>query len=136
MPSFNYRGEVMGAPRPRVTKWGTYMPKKYVEYKEALAECWKSQVGCYYEGAVCVEVRVYRHLPKSRPKKLLMEQDTFKPDADNIAKGVLDALNGLAWKDDSQVVDLWVKKYPRSRMLGDTDQITVIVYSADGIPQD
>lgn len=33
-----------------------------------------------------------------------------KPDCDNIAKAVLDALNGLAYKDDAQVTELIVKK--------------------------
>ena len=35
---------------------------------------------------------------------------TKKPDADNIAKVVCDALNGLAYKDDAQVIDLTVHK--------------------------
>ena len=34
----------------------------------------------------------------------------MKPDCDNIAKAVLDALNGLAYKDDSQVTELTVRK--------------------------
>lgn len=33
-----------------------------------------------------------------------------KPDCDNIAKAILDALNGIAYKDDSQVAELVVKK--------------------------
>jgi Holliday junction resolvase RusA-like endonuclease len=33
-----------------------------------------------------------------------------KPDADNYAKLVLDALNGVLWRDDSQVVRLFVEK--------------------------
>ena len=43
------------------------------------------------------------------------EPDTFKPDADNEAKLVMDALNGLVWADDAQVVDLHVVKHPRVR---------------------
>ena len=35
---------------------------------------------------------------------------TKKPDTDNIAKIVLDSLNGIAYPDDSQVVDLQVLK--------------------------
>lgn len=35
---------------------------------------------------------------------------TKKPDVDNIAKLVMDALNGLAWHDDSQVVSLSAHK--------------------------
>lgn len=41
---------------------------------------------------------------KGRPDK--------KPDADNILKAVLDALNGVAYEDDRQVVEvLCIKKY-------------------------
>ena len=36
---------------------------------------------------------------------------TVKPDADNVVKSVLDALNKLIYKDDSQVTDLLVHKY-------------------------
>ncbi len=36
---------------------------------------------------------------------------TMKPDNDNIAKSVLDALNGLAYVDDKQIVELKVNKY-------------------------
>ena len=36
---------------------------------------------------------------------------TKKPDLDNIAKIVLDSLNGLAYKDDSQVVSLRIDKF-------------------------
>ena len=35
---------------------------------------------------------------------------TKKPDADNIAKVVCDALNGVAYKDDTQIVSLHIKK--------------------------
>ena len=34
-----------------------------------------------------------------------------KPDSDNIAKAICDSLNGVAWKDDSQISDLIVHKY-------------------------
>ena len=38
------------------------------------------------------------------------EAPTKKPDTDNIAKLVLDSLNGLAYDDDSQIVQLTVTK--------------------------
>jgi Holliday junction resolvase RusA-like endonuclease len=44
-----------------------------------------------------------------------------KPDIDNLLKGALDALKGIVWKDDSQVLfscyarrEVWPKKDPRS----------------------
>lgn len=33
-----------------------------------------------------------------------------KPDIDNVVKAVLDALNGVAYRDDTQVVELHVRK--------------------------
>ena len=41
-----------------------------------------------------------------------LEKPRKKPDADNIAKIILDSLNGVAYKDDSQIVDIRIiKKY-------------------------
>ena len=36
---------------------------------------------------------------------------TTKPDADNIAKAVLDSLNAVAYPDDKQICDLHITKY-------------------------
>lgn len=50
-------------------------------------------------------------LSKKKKEELLTKVDyTKKPDADNIAKIILDSLNGLAYKDDSQVSALMVLK--------------------------
>lgn len=44
---------------------------------------------------VAVRIDVYDSLPKSRPKRTVSEPNTFKPDADNIAKLVMDGMNGV-----------------------------------------
>ena len=44
-----------------------------------------------------------------------VQPDTSTPDADNIAKSVLDALNGVAYDDDSQVDELHIYKLLRER---------------------
>ena len=50
-------------------------------------------------------------LSKKKKEELLYKIDYInKPDADNIAKIVLDSLNGLAYKDDRQVSTLLVLK--------------------------
>ena len=57
-------------------------------------------------------------MPKSDSKKLkeakLRRKDQtakFKPDVDNLCKTILDALNGLAYEDDKQVVECVIKKF-------------------------
>ena len=52
-----------------------------------------------------------KSLSKKKKEELLFKVDyTKKPDADNVAKAILDSLNGLAYKDDSQVSALLVLK--------------------------
>lgn len=63
-----------------------------------------------------VHIIAYYEIPKSTSKKKKQEmledkiRPTIKPDTDNIAKSILDSLNGIAYKDDKQVVDLRVRK--------------------------
>lgn len=52
-----------------------------------------------------------KSLSNKKKEELIDKIDyTKKPDADNIAKAILDSLNGLAYKDDSQVSELLVQK--------------------------
>jgi Holliday junction resolvase RusA-like endonuclease len=63
-----------------------------------------------------VVINAYYSIPKSTSKKdreLIkqgLKKPTKKPDIDNIAKIILDSLNGIAYKDDTQVVSLTVHK--------------------------
>ena len=58
----------------------------------------------------------YRSIPKSFSKKKFAEavagtlRPTSKPDLDNTAKSILDALTGITWKDDAVISDLHLKK--------------------------
>lgn len=47
--------------------------------------------------------------PKSAPKRVV--RPTTKPDVDKCARAALDALTGVLWADDSQVVSLLVTKH-------------------------
>lgn len=116
MPKFEYYGPVMGQARPRFTRRGrTYDPPEMKRYKAAIKAAYVEQVDRLYEGPVCVSIHAYRPLAKSTPKKVTRQAWTSKPDADNIAKAVLDALTGTAWKDDAQVVQVTVCKHDRTR---------------------
>ena len=131
---FTVWGRVVPAARPRVTRRGTYIPKRCRDYQALVRSAFTDAGGTRFDGPVAVRVDIYRALPKSRPKRVTSEPDTFKPDADNIAKNILDALNpskdhpdGLAWADDGQVVDLHVVKHPRTR---DLERVVVRVSRA------
>lgn len=66
-----------------------------------------------------------RPLPPSAPKRRIGEPDTYKPDVDNAIKQILDSLNGLAYVDDSQVVEIHAVKKPRYP--GTTPKTRVVV---------
>ena len=110
------------APRPRVTKFGTYNDPKYTAYKKALRLVASAQIKEPLEGAVKMSIVFQFKKPKSwsKKKKAAAFWHTQKPDADNLQKAVKDALNGLAYKDDSQVCDMDVVK-----IWGDSDRVMV-----------
>ena len=106
--------------RPRFTRYGhTYTPKKTADYEKAVAEYWRQATkGFRYdrEQALIVNLVFGMPIPKStsKSKTELMANGTIrptkKPDVDNLAKAVMDALNGVAWVDDSQVVRVSIYK--------------------------
>ena len=61
------------------------------------------------EGPVCVTLQFHRRKPKSYPK-LKASWPVTKPDIDKQARLVLDALTGIAFRDDAQVVRLVAEK--------------------------
>lgn len=103
--------------RPRFGKGKTYTPQATVDAEQTIRLAFKSAHKRYVAptGPLEVSITVQRALPAGRPKRMQQEQDVFKPDLDNYAKLVIDALNGLAWKDDSQIVTLHLQKLPRAR---------------------
>ena len=123
--------EVMACPRPRHMRNGhTYMPTEYTSYKRRVAEAYLAAGGGHMGAApVALTIDVMRHLPGSRPKRVVAEPDTVRPDVDNIAKGVMDALNSVAYDDDAQVVSLCVLKCERMR--GCPDRMRVNVRAMD-----
>lgn len=76
---------------------------------EALLYEWKPPAPI--EGPVKLLVRAYFPIPKSKPKKwreaALAEQirHTGKPDLSNVLKNIEDVMNGVFWRDDSQIVE-------------------------------
>lgn len=55
-------------------------------------------------------MQVSLHFRLPRPKRGKYRHPIDRRDVDNLAKSVLDALNGIAWSDDGQVCILTVRK--------------------------
>lgn len=70
-----------------------------------------------YQKPLKVEIQVYIKIPKSFSKTLKQRalagelRPLVKPDVDNYTKNILDALNGIVYPDDKQIVELSVAKY-------------------------
>ena len=111
---FIVEGEPKGKARPKFRRFGnftrTYTPKATVEYEDKVRKSFLDAVDDEFtplEGAVETDALCVFQIPKSVSKKKQSEMDgqpaLRKPDTDNIIKSILDPLNGIAYKDDSQV---------------------------------
>lgn len=116
MLRFTVPGEPHGWARARANGQRYFTDRKSLSRKQAIA-AWAIEAGAKMrEDALRVTVRAYFGAPKSASKKRVaamlagMEYPTKKPDGDNIAKIIGDALNGVAWRDDVQVVDWIIEK--------------------------
>ena len=123
--TFYAAGLPKGQPRPKAFARGGHASV----YDPATAEGWKSQVAEAAKShlptiplAMPLQLHLEFFMPRpschytsgnrSRPLKAAAPgYHTGKPDADNLAKAVMDALTILRmWHDDAQVADLRVRK--------------------------
>ena len=118
---FVIQGKVQAKQRPRFNRYSgkTYTPNETIAYENWVKTCYleKYKDKELMEKPLRVTIKAYFEIPKSASKKRkqqMMDNEILpmvKPDTDNIAKGVLDSLNGIAYKDDKQVVELIVNKF-------------------------
>ena len=127
---FTVPGSPQGKARPRFTKGRTYTPKNTVIYEKLVRIRYQAAAMGITpaEGPVSVTILARYPIPKSATKAKRAGMisgallPTKKPDLDNVAKIVCDALNGVAYRDDSQIVDLKVHKY-----FSETPEVAVVI---------
>lgn len=117
---FEVPGKIVGKGRPRLNSYtGTvYTPTRTKDYETLVEQYFLLKYPRFkpFEGRVQVEISANFEIPKSAKKaekELMLENKinpTKKPDIDNIVKIVLDAMNGIAFKDDTQITKLQVEK--------------------------
>jgi Holliday junction resolvase RusA-like endonuclease len=113
-------GAPVGKGRARATRGGRlYTPAKTANTEAFVKLCAMQSLPEEYEIAVeplFVAVEAVCDVPVSWSKKKRetalsgVSRPTGKPDLDNIAKLYCDALNGIVWKDDSQIVAMQLTK--------------------------
>ena len=124
--TFTVPGKPQGKGRPRACRAGAhvrmYTPEKTVSYEHKNMACYLAE--CHTDGRsqlrfappVAMWIEAYFEVPKSYPKAKAARclandpPPCCKPDMDNITKAVADALNGVAYKDDTAITDQHITK--------------------------
>lgn len=132
-------GTPKGKARPRFVRstGRTYTPPATKEYEASVRYAYLNALDdddpIMLEGPIRCRIEAVFRIPPSYSRKKHTDciegrlQPTGKPDCDNIVKAILDALNGVAYKDDSQVVDVSIiKRY------GEIGFATVELEALDG----
>ena len=118
---FTIPGEPVGKGRPRFSRQGSfvmaYTPGKTVSYENLIKVEYERQSGFSFgEREIGLRVTAYFSIPKSasKVKRRQMKDGEIrpakKPDIDNVCKVVADALNGVAYNDDRQIVYTEISK--------------------------
>jgi Holliday junction resolvase RusA-like endonuclease len=118
---FTVPGNPVPQPRPRISTRGgfarAYVPKEHPihVYRQAIALMAKQLDVAPHQGDVAIDIAAVFGRPPSH--KRLGSKAPSRPvkcDWDNVAKGVCDALNGIAYVDDDQIIDAHVtRRYAR-----------------------
>lgn len=122
MISFTVEGTAVPKQRPRISRGRAYTPKRTKDYEECVLNEFRSSYRGFYPAfgkdvPVRICITVSQEIPKSwsKKKRAQAESGEIVPlsrngDVDNIAKSILDALNGFAYEDDCQVTTLIITK--------------------------
>jgi len=113
-------GKPFGKQRHRTTRRGTtYTPKETQDYEKLVRDTYWLTYGddkVDKDKPIRINIGAYYPIPKATPKKYIKSMEdgevfpTKKPDFDNISKIIGDALNGVAWHDDCQIVEAYICK--------------------------
>ena len=96
--------------RPRFGKRSVYTPKKTENFENSIK---KMAIDQYHKKPKVEPLGVIIDFYIKRPKSVSVKKRPYpvvKPDLDNLTKSLLDSLNGVLYKDDSQIIEIKVSK--------------------------
>ncbi len=118
--NFTIYEKAIGKERPRYSAktHRMYTPKRTSTFEEKVRHAFLNKYNIEtelsirpFKAKITAYFKPAESLSKKKKEELIYKVDcTKKPDADNIAKAILDSLNGYAYKDDSQITALEVLK--------------------------
>ncbi|MCI9292965.1 MAG: RusA family crossover junction endodeoxyribonuclease [Erysipelotrichaceae bacterium] len=120
---FTVSGKPMGKQRPKATirghHAGVYTPKETVAYERYVVAMFLQAYPCArpLEGEIKGKIKAFYPIPQSTSKKRKTAmlngviRPQVKPDLDNVEKIIYDALNGVAYTDDSHITEMTISKY-------------------------
>jgi Holliday junction resolvase RusA-like endonuclease len=114
--SLTIPGNPVGKQRARVTRQGhTYTPQKTVNYEAFVKQTFAAKYPDFMPipGPVRMILSIYLMESKETQRKLkkgIRVYPTIKPDISNVLKSIEDALNGLAYVDDKQIISVYAEK--------------------------
>lgn len=119
---FDVPGKPVGKARPRFSRISgrAYTPKETTDYEKLVKSCFLTTSNeVFFPEGMAVEVCIdsFYPIPASVSKKVRQKMlndelwPTKKPDCDNVIKIICDALNGVAWHDDAQVINVTLNKH-------------------------
>ncbi len=118
-----------------------YTPKKTKSYetivRRSAEDAFLAALQAPFTGPLRVEINARFPLAASHHRKrspVPAAPHTGKPDIDNVYKAILDGLNGVAFLDDCQIVELSGDKWTLAQ--GETGYVDVTIMPYDAVPAD
>jgi Holliday junction resolvase RusA-like endonuclease len=116
---FTVGGAAVPKGRPRFSKRGAvYTPSKTLDYEKQVQRAFiaaapnHTPVTCAVAMSICIDVAIPKSWAKNRVQGAINGEviPVHRFDVDNVAKAIMDALNGIAYDDDGRVCQLNASK--------------------------
>lgn len=113
-------GKVVPKQSFRYSYRGGYTSKRVKLYANRVRESFESEYPNWIalkDIPFKIKIDIFFKVPKGNSKKINLRclageiRPLKRPDIDNVSKNILDALNGIVYADDKQIVELTIRKY-------------------------
>ena len=117
---FYVEGKIVPKQSFRYSYRGGYISNKVKQYADKVKNSFESEYPNWRvdnKNAFKMEIDIFVKIPQGKNKTFKMRclageiRPLKRPDIDNCAKNILDALNGILYADDKQIVELTIRKH-------------------------